>query len=97
MTDDIEKADSPEYIPNPTSVVKGNLIVGNGIRLGEIYNSVYEFSDISQNGLYSLNKMNEIFVDAENGDYNIKDIEKLRESIPNFENIPLEEIGRVAE
>jgi hypothetical protein len=41
--------------------------------------------------------MDEIFVDVENGDYNIKDIEKLREAIPNFENIPLDKIGRVAE
>lgn len=97
MTDDIEKADLSEYIPNPTSVVKGNLMVGNGIRLGEIYTSVYKFSDITQNKLYSLNKMDEIFVDVENGDYNIKDIEKLREAIPDFENIPLDKIGRVAE
>jgi hypothetical protein len=72
-------------------------MVGNGIRLGEIYTSVYKFSDISQNKLYSLDKMNEIFVDAENGNYNIRDIEKIRERIPDFQSIPLEKIGRVAE
>lgn len=46
--------------------------------------------------MYSLNKIDEIFEDAENGNYNIKDIEKLKENISEFENIPYEKIGRIA-
>ena len=97
MTDDIEQAESAEYIPNPACVVKGNLIVNKDKNIGDIYSAAYKFSDISQNELYSLGKMDELFVDAENGNYNIKDIEKLREDIPEFENIPYEKIGRIAE
>ena len=41
--------------------------------------------------------MNEIFVDAKNGNYNIKDVEKLKAKITEFENIPYEKIGRIAE
>jgi hypothetical protein len=97
MTDDIEQAESPQYIPNPACVVKGNLIVNKDKSLGDIYSAAYKFSDISQNELYSLNKMNEIFVDAKNGNYNIKDVEKLKAKITEFENIPYEKIGRIAE
>jgi hypothetical protein len=97
MTDDIEQAESPQYIPNPACVVKGNLIVNKDKSLGDIYSAAYKFSDISQNELYSLGKMDELFVDAKNGNYNIKDVEKLKAKITEFENIPYEKIGRIAE
>ena len=97
MTDDIEQAESPQYIPNPACVVKGNLIVNKDKSLGDIYSAAYKFSDISQNELYSLGKMDELFVDAKNGNYNIKDDEKLKAKITEFENIPYEKIGRIAE
>ncbi len=96
MTDDIEQAESPQYIPNPASVVKGNLILNKDKNIGDIYSAAYKFSDISQNELYSLGKMDELFVDAENGNYNIKDIEKLKKDISEFENIPYEKIGRIS-
>lgn len=41
--------------------------------------------------------MNELFVDSESGNYDIKDIENLSESISDFQKIPLEKNGRVAE
>ncbi len=43
----------------------------------------------------SLNKLEEIFVDSASGNYNIKDIDKIREAIPDFRSISLEKIGRV--
>ena len=61
-----------------------------------MWSEVYRFSDISENEMYSLNKIDEIFEDAENGNYNIKDIEKLKENISEFEKIPYEKIGRIA-
>ena len=96
MTDDVEKSDSPEYIPNPSSTIKGNIIVNKTGDIGDVWSEVYRFSDISENEMYSLNKIDEIFEDAENGNYNIKDIEKLKENISEFENIPYEKIGRIA-
>ncbi len=95
MTDDISESDSAAYIPNPASTVKGNLIFNQYKEIGDIYDSAYRFSDISDNGVYSLYKTEEIFVDADSGNYNIKDIETLKKSIPEFENIPLDGIGRV--
>ncbi len=94
MTDDISESDSAAYIPNPASTVKGNLIFNKYKEIGDIYDSAYRFSDISDNGVYSLYKTEGIFVDINSGNYNIKDLEKLKKSIPEFENIPLEKIGR---
>ncbi len=95
MTDDINKADSPDYIPNPTCTIKGNLIFNRYKKMGDIFDASKEFSDISENEIYALSKAEKIFVDYNAGNYNIKDIEGLRESIPEFENIPLDKIGRV--
>ena len=55
----------------------------------------HRFSDISDNKLFHLRKADDLFADIGSGNYNIRDIEILRESIPGFENIPLEKIGRV--
>ncbi|MBR2957390.1 MAG: right-handed parallel beta-helix repeat-containing protein, partial [Clostridia bacterium] len=94
MTDDISESDSAAYIPNPASIVKGNLILNKYKEIGDIHTSAYRFSDISDNKIYSLNKAEEIFADIDSGNYNIKDIENLRKSIPEFKNIPLDKIGR---
>lgn len=93
-TDDIEKSDSPEFIPNPASVVKGNLIVNKTGEIGDVCSDAYLFSDISDNKICTLDKYEELFTDSENGDYSIKDIEDLRKSLPDFEELPLDEIGR---
>jgi len=95
MTDDISKCETPEYIPNPASTVKGNLIVNKYKEIGEIYKSAKKFSDISDNGIYLPGSAEELFVDFNSGNYKIKDIEKLRNTIPGFEEIPLEKIGRM--
>ncbi len=97
LTDDIENAEKPEYIPNPASIVRGNLILNKNKEIGDIYSSAYRFSDITDNEIYSLKKINEIFVDAENGDYRMSDVEAIEKIIPDFQEIPLEKIGRVAE
>ena len=89
MTDDISKSNSADYIPNPASTVKKNLIINKDRAIGDIYSSAYRFGNISDNETYSLSKIDEVFVDADSGDY------RMRESIPDFENIPLDKIGRV--
>ena len=94
-TDDISKSDSPDYIPNPASTFKNNIIINKDMGYGEVYSSVWTFSDISENAIYSVGKCDEIFVDIDNGDYNIKDIDEIRKVAPDFKEIPLEMIGRV--
>ncbi len=95
MTDDISQSETASYIPNPACTVKGNLIFNKYSKIGDIYASAQRFSDISDNEVYSLNKADKLFVDIDSGNYNIKDIEKLRKSIPDFQNLPLDETGRI--
>ena len=95
ITDDKSQSETAEYIPNPACAVKGNLIFNKYSQIGDIYTSARRFSDISDNGVYFLNKAEEIFVDINSGNYDIKDIENLKKSIPDFEEIPLDKIGRV--
>ena len=95
MTDDISESESAEYIPNPACTVKDNLIFNKDSEIGDISDSAYRFSDISDNAVYPLDKAEEIFVDFNSGNYNIKDIESLRKSIPEFQNIPLDKTGKI--
>ena len=95
LTDDIKKAEMPEYIPNPANTIKGNIILNKDKEIGSICDSAYLFSDISENGIYRMGKCDDIFVDARNGNYNIKDIDKIREIAADFEVIPLDKIGRL--
>ena len=96
MTDDVSKADSKDFIPNPSSTVKGNIIINKDAEIGDISSDAMSFSDISENVIFSLGKLDSIFVDIEAGNYNVKDVEKIRESIPGFEEIPLDKIGRIS-
>ncbi len=94
LTDDKSQSERASYIPNPACTVKGNLIFNKEGKIGDIYTSARRFSDISDNEIYSLGKTEDIFVDINSGNYNIKDVEGLRESIPGFKSIALDEIGR---
>ena len=94
MTDDISQSETSSYIPNPASTVKENLIFNKYREIGDIYSSARRFSDISDNEVYSLDKTEEIFVDINSGNYNVKDNEKMRNSVSDFQNIPLDKIGR---
>ena len=94
-TDDISKSDSTDYIPNPASTFKNNIIINKNMDYGDVYSSVWKFSDISDNAIYNVGKCDKIFVDPDNGDYNIKDIDEIRKDAPDFKEIPLDMIGRV--
>lgn len=94
-TDDPAAYDTAAFIANPASTVQGNLICGEKkVSLGYIVDSVYEFGTVKENALYSICRDGEIFVDRNNGDYTVKDLELVRKRCPDFENIPLADIGR---
>ena len=95
LTDDVNMSDSPAFIPNPLCSITNNLIFNKYGDMGDIYDASEKYSVIDNNGIYNLSKAEETFVDYNAGDYNIKDIEEIREDAPKFENIPLDEIGRV--
>ncbi len=94
-TDDISKADSPDYIPNPASIFKNNIIINKNMGYGDVYSSVWKFSDISENAIYNVGECDKIFIDIDNGDYNIKDVDEIRKDAPEFEEIPLDMMGRI--
>ncbi len=95
LTDDVEMADSPEYIPNPVSNVSCNIILNKTEEIGSICDSAYQFGNISDNGIYFIGDADDIFVDADSGNYEIIDTNEMRKIIPTFSPIPYEKIGRV--
>ena len=95
MTDEFTKSEAAGFIPNPAnSVLRGNVVFDLRKSIGSIAESVQRFSDTKANAVYPLHKLNAFFTDAPNGDYRIRDLQKLQESIPGFQDIPLDQIGR---
>lgn len=89
LTEDIGMADSSDFIPNPSSTVKGNIIINKNREIGAISDSVYTFANISDNSIYFIGRADDIFVDFQSGNY------KFKEEISGFNDIPYEKIGRV--
>lgn len=95
MTDDFAKSGTAAFIPNPAnSTLQGNVIFDLRTSIGYVAKPASRFSSIGGNALYPLHKMNAFFADAPHGDYHIRDLEKLRQTIPDFREIPLDRIGR---
>ncbi len=75
------------------SSVKGNIVVSdNG--LGEISGNAARYSDISGNAVYALDMLKKIFVDPDNGDYRLREDSVIYDLIPDFEQLPIEKMGR---
>ncbi|MBQ7542626.1 MAG: hypothetical protein IJT44_10090 [Clostridia bacterium] len=97
MTDDFNKAETAGFIPNPAnSTLRGNVIFDAHKSLGSIAESVTRFCDTDGNLICPLNRINAFFADAKHGDYHIRDLQKLQNAVPGFQEIPLYQIGRTA-
>ena len=93
---DYSDTENPNFIANPAgSRISSNIIISNKKNLGNIENSVQKYSDISGNIIYKFYAMESLFTDCKNGDYRLRDDARVFSQIPDFENIPLEEIGRI--
>ncbi|MBR6784921.1 MAG: right-handed parallel beta-helix repeat-containing protein [Clostridia bacterium] len=93
---DYSDVENPDFIANPTgSKIVGNVVVNRKGNIGRIEESVYKYSDISGNDVYLLGVINNVFEDIDAGNYEVKNIEKIRKTIPDFENIPFDKIGRM--
>lgn len=92
---DYTDTENPDFVPNPAnSRVTGNLIVQYAGSPGRFDDSVLVFSDISGNAVYQMNAMKKLFTDPENGDYTLRGDAPVFDEIPEFEQIPISEIGR---
>ena len=81
---------------NPAeSKITNNLIISDIYSIGNIDQSIYRFSDISDNTIFMLNAMKRIFVDPENGDYRLRDDSAVYNRLPDFEPLPLDKVGRI--
>ncbi|MCQ2477366.1 MAG: right-handed parallel beta-helix repeat-containing protein, partial [Clostridia bacterium] len=95
LKDDFNNTDDPDFAPNPSySSVTGNLIVNAGGKIGSISEKADKYSDISENAVYRLTKLDGIFNSPAEGDYTLKENSKVFEKIPGFENLPISEMGR---
>ena len=91
---DYNDTENPGFIPNPAdSKISNNIIVHYKGDVGEIEESVYAFSDISDNVIFRFRDMKKLFVDAESGNYEIRDIDEVKKAVPDFEKIPFDKIG----
>ena len=93
-TTDVSRADTKEFFANPSSTITNNLIFERKAYIGNIVDNAYKFSTIENNAIYYLWDMYTIFADAENGNYQVENLDEVKNIAPDFENIPLEKIGR---
>ena len=95
LKDDFSNQDDPDFAPNPSySTVSGNLIVNATNNIGSISDKANQFSNISGNAIYKLTKLSGIFTSPATGDYTLKEASKIFEELPDFENLPISEMGR---
>ncbi|MBQ6065403.1 MAG: right-handed parallel beta-helix repeat-containing protein [Clostridia bacterium] len=95
FSDDFGRTDDPGFVPNPAySSVTGNLTVCYAGNIGSISEAARKYSDFSSNACYRLKEMDKLFVDYRNGDYTLRDDAPVFDEIPDFEPIPIGEIGR---
>ena len=92
---DLDRAEDVLFIGNTAnSKVTGNVFVNYENSIGEITSYPAKYSDISNNAVYSLDMLEAIFVDPANGDYRLKADSIVYELIPDFEQLPIEKMGR---
>lgn len=94
-SEDFSNPDIPGFVPNPAnSNISGNIILDKVSSIGNISEAAATFSTIDGNAVYYLSKLESIFNDPDNGDYTVKEGASVYKDIPDFQNIPFEEIGR---
>lgn len=92
---DETKSDDPMFAANAANgKVTGNLFVNERGELGDIQENPAKFSDVSGNAIYKMNMLDELFTDPANGDYTLRPDAPVFDLIPDFEPLPLGEIGR---
>ena len=89
FSDDFNDTDNPDFVPNPAySDVNKNIIVNIPGTIGDISEAADRFSNVTDNAVYKMKARDDIFEDAANGNYTLKNVPD------GFEQIPLDKIGR---
>ncbi|MCQ2463769.1 MAG: right-handed parallel beta-helix repeat-containing protein, partial [Clostridia bacterium] len=89
FSDDFGNTETPDFVPNPAySNVNKNIIVNIPGTVGNIADSANRFSLVADNTVYKLKNRDNIFEDAANGNYTLKN------TPDGFEQLPFAQIGR---
>lgn len=92
---DESRASEPEFFPNAAnSEITGNLFVNARGELGDIEENPSRYSTIGDNGVYRLSALKKLFADPDNGDYSLLEDSAFMKKHPDFEALPLSQIGR---
>ena len=97
----VDSYDDPAFFPNPTGhLVENNVVITNystgSVRPDMVYAfgaDLEKFSTVGENILIQADMSS--FVDADSGDYTVKENSLIKELLPDFEIIPFYEIGLV--
>jgi len=94
VTHDFSDSDNPYFAVNPAfSKVENNIVMSKGGVIGYIAPSVYRYSFVSNNGVFS-NAVNPGFVGLRDGNYSLKSDALALRKVESFKEIPFESIGR---
>ena len=92
---DETRTDDPNFVGNAAkNEITGNLLVNVQGEIGEMDELAVKLSDVSSNAVYTMDMLKEIFVDVENGNYHVKENSVIYDLIPDFEDLPIEKMGR---
>ena len=71
---DFSNIDDPDFVLNPGHCeVTHNLLISAQGTIGNIADTVYQYSRVEDNACFRLTKLTKLFVDPENGDYTLRD------------------------
>lgn len=91
---DFDKYDDPDFPINPTySSVKGNIIIDKDGNLGLIAKSVYTYSSVTDNPVYSTEEEAGLHPDT----WQFGDDSPVFKMFQGFENLPVDQMGRIKE
>ena len=95
ITDDFSKINDASFMANPAnSVIENNIIFDKIHSICDIHEDVYTYSNIKDNNIYYLFRLNRFFNNHKSGDFTIKDSAKINDSIKAELNNALKYVGR---
>lgn len=98
FSDDFSQPDLPGFVPNPAgSTVADNLFVTGVRSIGEIGEKVLQYSAFYGNSLFRKSQLRDLFTDPDNGDYTLRPNAPVYAFSPEFEPLPVAQMGRVSE
>ena len=92
---DESRPDDPYLVMHPArNKTNGNICINTKGFFGTVDDNIAKYSDFSGNATYKMEVIDQIFVDPANGDYRLPEDSIVYELIPDFQQLPIEKMGR---